>query len=310
MSAPVDPDAHMGFVGVSTGSSSIMRVFPQWAEVLDLPTRRLVGHDLPPGSDPGVYAGLIAGIKADPKHRGALVTTHKISVYDGAAGLFDSLDELAVTFGEISSVYKRDGGLHGAARDPVTVRLALEDFLPADHFASSGAEVLVLGSGGSGSALSHQLGGRTDRPARITVTATSAARLDHVRELHARAGLDAALYRYVEVASAEATDNLVAELPAASLVVNATGMGKDSPGSPLRDSALFPEQAYVWDFNYRGSLEFLAQAESQRESRGLVVEDGWRYFVHGWTRVVADVFDLEMPPERVQLLADVAARTR
>lgn len=38
--------------------------------------------------------------------------------------------------------------------------------------------------------------------------------------------------------------------------------------------------------------------------------DGWRYFVHGWTQVVADVFDIPMPPETVQKLADIAADTR
>ena len=38
---------YMGFVGVSTGSSSIMSIFPRWADALDLPTRTLIGHDLP-----------------------------------------------------------------------------------------------------------------------------------------------------------------------------------------------------------------------------------------------------------------------
>lgn len=38
---------YMGFVGVSTGSSSINQVFPLWADILGLPTRTLVGHDMP-----------------------------------------------------------------------------------------------------------------------------------------------------------------------------------------------------------------------------------------------------------------------
>ncbi len=154
----------MGFVGVSTGSSSIMKVFPQWADALGLPTRLLVGHDIEPGADPQIYRDVVALIKNDATHLGALVTTHKINVFEAAGDLFDDLDELARTFGEISSIAKRGTRLTGAAKDPVTVRLALEDFVAPDHFTTTGAGALVLGSGGSGCALSHQLGVRGDRP--------------------------------------------------------------------------------------------------------------------------------------------------
>ena len=66
----------------------------------------------------------------------------------------------------------------------MTVRLALEDFLPPDHFARTGGAALVLGSGGAGCALSHQFGVRADRPSEIICT----DRLDHLRDLHARSG--------------------------------------------------------------------------------------------------------------------------
>ena len=55
-------------------------------------------------------------------------------------------------------------------------------------------------------------------------------------------------------------------LPPRSLVVNATGMGKDRPGSPLRAGAAFPERSAVWELNYRGELEFLRQARAQAAS--------------------------------------------
>jgi hypothetical protein len=29
--------------------------------------------------------------------------------------------------------------------------------------------------------------------------------------------------------------------------------------------------------------------------RRLTVEDGWIYFLHGWTRVIAEVFDVNIP---------------
>jgi shikimate 5-dehydrogenase len=253
---------------------------------------------------------VVRAIKGDPNEWGALVTTHKIAVFEAAGDLFDDLDELARTFGEISSIAKRGSRLTGAAKDPVTVRLALEEFLPADHFSRTGAAALVLGSGGSGTALSYQLGVRADRPSRVICTARSEVRLAHQRDLHARAGIPSGLMEYVVAPAPEDADDILATLPPASLVVNATGMGKDRPGSPISDAGCFPERGVVWEFNYRGSLEFLALARRQQPERGLVIEDGWRYFVHGWTQVIADVFDIPMPRAMVDDLAVVAAGVR
>ena len=93
---------------------------------------------------------------------------------------------------------------------------------------------------------------------------------------------------------------------------HATGLGKDAPGSPLTDAAVFPEQGFAWDFNYRGDLLFLAQARRQAAARQLYVEDGWVYFLHGWTRVIAEVFHIEIPvrgPE-FEKLGEIAATAR
>jgi shikimate dehydrogenase len=305
----------MGFVGVTTGSSSIMSVFPLWADVLGLPTRTLVGHDLPMDAAPEEYIALVERIRDDPHHRGALVTTHKMNVFAAAAGLFDELDPFAVSCSEISSISKRpdsDGTdrLIGRAKDPLTVDLALNDFLPSDHFARTGAEVVILGAGGSGTALSWALAERTDAPARITVTARSDDKLDQLRAVHHQHGTPEGLIRYVRTETPAEADAIVAAAPAGSLIVNATGLGKDRPGSPLTDAVVFPERAVVWEFNYRGSLEFLHQALAQRDARALGVQDGWRYFIHGWSQVVADVFELDLTPETVELLAEAAESVR
>lgn len=300
----------MGFVGVSTAGSSINKVFPRWGELLGLPSRRLVGHDLPLEATRDQYRALVQTIKGDPTHAGALVTTHKISLYEAAADLFDEVDDLARTFGEVSSIFKRDGRLHGAAKDPVTVALALKEFLPEGHFAATGGEVLCLGAGGAGCALTFHLATRHDRPAVITCTDVSQERLDHLREIHMRGNLDPAAFRYVRVASSPDGGALTAGLPPASLVVNATGMGKDRPGSPLSDDVVFPDRGLAWDFNYRGRLDFLAQARRQEQHRDLVVVDGWRYFVHGWTSVVADVFGLHLDEATVERLAVAAESER
>ena len=111
---------------------------------------------------------------------------------------------------------------------------------------------------------------------------------------HARNGFAIAV-EYAVTPEPEAADRLVERLPPGSMVVNATGLGKDRPGSPLTDAARFPRDGIAWDFNYRGDLEFLRQARSAETSRGLKVEDGWIYFIHGWTRVIAEVFAIDIP---------------
>lgn len=309
MTTTLDAD-YMGFVGVTTGSSSIMKVFPLWADILGLPTRRLIGHDLPMDASPEQYRALVEQIRDDPRHRGALVTTHKMNVYAAASDLFDELDPFAVSCSEISSIAKRGTRLSGRAKDPITVDLALNDFLPADHFATTGAEVVILGAGGSGTALSWALSERDDAPAKVTVTARDDAKLEHLREVHRQHGTRDGLIEYVRTDTVDDAASLVAAAPRGSLIVNATGLGKDRPGSPLPDDAVFPGDAYVWEFNYRGSLEFLHQARAQQAARNMHVVDGWRYFIHGWSQVVADVFELELTPEIVEQLARAAEGVR
>lgn len=301
---------YMGFVGVTTASSSIMKVFPLWADILDLPTRTLVGHDLPMDADPAQYRAMVEQIRDDPHHRGALVTTHKMNVFAAASDLFDDLDPFAVSCSEISSISKRGRTLSGRAKDPITVDLALNDFLPTDHFTRTGAAVVILGAGGSGTALSWALAERPDAPSKITVTARTQDKLDHLREVHRQHGTREGLIEYVVTTTPEEADALVAAAPAGSVIANATGLGKDRPGSPLTDAVVFPDGAYAWEFNYRGSLEFLHQAEAQATVRDLHVVDGWRYFIHGWSQVVADVFELDLTPETVERLADAAESVR
>jgi shikimate 5-dehydrogenase len=102
----------------------------------------------------------------------------------------------------------------------------------------------------------------------------------------------------------------MAALPPGSVVINATGMGKDRPGSPLTDSGLFPLDGWAWELNYRGELDFMHQALRQQASRGVRVEDGWIYFVYGWTQVVAEVFDVNLTSQVFKSLNDAAASIR
>jgi shikimate dehydrogenase len=87
-------------------------------------------------------------------------------------------------------------------------------------------------------------------------------------------------------------------------------MGKDVEGSPLRDTARFPEEAVVWELNYRGGLDFLKQARAQAAERGLTVEDGWTYFINGWSSVMEEVFQRPISDEDLRVLAAEAEFAR
>ncbi len=79
-----------------------------------------------------VYREVVSFIKNDPLSLGALVTTHKIDLYEAAKDLFDYLDPYAQLFGELSSISKKDGRLEGHAKDPISCGLAMEAFIPPD----------------------------------------------------------------------------------------------------------------------------------------------------------------------------------
>ena len=117
---------------------------------------------------------------------------------------------------------------------------------------------------------------------------------------------------YIHASRPGDNDNVVKRLKPGSLVVNATGLGKDAPGSPITNGAMFPENGMAWDFNYRGELVFLDQARAQEKSKNLKIEDGWVYFLHGWTRVIAEVFHIEIPTRGpvFDKLSEIAASTR
>jgi shikimate 5-dehydrogenase len=305
----------MYFIGVTTAQSSIMKVFPRWAEELRL-NAVLRGIDFVPNDRPERYREAVAFIKRDEKSLGALVTTHKINLLEASRDLFDELDPYAQTLGEISSISKRSGALVGHAKDPITAGYGLEAIVDEGYWKRTGAAMLILGSGGSSLALTlflhekQRAGG--DVPKKIVVTARREAKLAEMRELHHRIGFAIPIdYRVAE--TPEKADAIVSTLPVRSMVINATGLGKDAPGSPLTDAVRFPEHSIAWEFNYRGDLVFLQQAKAKQAASHMQVEDGWFYFIHGWTRVVAEVFDIDIPTsgpgfERLSQLAIEATK--
>ena len=295
------------FIGVTTGQSSIMRVFPKWAEALGLDAV-MKGIDLPLHAPAEMYREVTEFLKNDPLSLGALVTTHKLDLFHACRDMFDYVDPFAQQLEEVSSLSKKNGKFCAHAKDPISSGLALEAFVPQNYWKDHGGEVLILGAGGSSLAMTMyftQEKFEGNIPSRITIANRSQPRLDSAREvLYNRAGQTE--LRFLLSPTPADNDALVAALPPHSLIINATGLGKDAPGSPTTDAVQYPEDCLVWEINYRGNLLFKEQAEKQAAEKRLYVEDGWTYFIHGWTQVIEEVFHIKLDAADLARLSDIA----
>ena len=174
------------FIGVTTGSSSIMKVFPKWAEELGLKDTVIKGMDFPLHASPEYYREAVAFIRRDPLSLGALVTTHKIDLYNACRDLFDYADPYAEKLGEVSSISKRDGMLCAHAKDPISSGLTLASFIPLDYWNRYGGDVLILGAGGSCLAMSLYLTQKEfgdNVPEKIIIANRSTPRLESAKKI-------------------------------------------------------------------------------------------------------------------------------
>jgi shikimate dehydrogenase len=300
------------FIGVTTKKSSIMKVFPLWMKELGREDVVMEGIDCLIHDKPEVYRATVAQIKYDPNSLGALVTTHKIDLLTAARDMFEYLDPYAMITDEISSISKLEGRLEGHAKDPITSGNSLDAIIGQGYFGRTKGDVLCFGAGGSAIAtLLHLINKKdaADRPRRFVFVNRSQGRLDHAREMVSKLKTDI-VSEYICNSDPLVNDKIMAEMVPYSVIINATGMGKDTPGSPITWDGKFPLNSIAWEFNYRGELDFLHQALAQVESRKVIVEDGWVYFVHGWTQVVAQVLHFDLTPQLFDRLKKAAETVR
>ncbi len=221
------------FVGVTTSKSSIMKVFPLWMKVLGREEVVIEGIDCAIHADPEVYRQAVAQMKYDPLSLGALVTTHKIDLLTAARDMFDYLDPYAQITDEISSISKLEGRLEGHAKDPITSGLSLDAIIDQGYFGRTGGDVLSFGAGGSAIAtLLHLINKKDkgDRPKRFTFVNRSQGRLDHAKEMVGGLKTDIEV-EYIQNSDPAVNDKIMEKFPPHSVIINATGMGKDTPGS-------------------------------------------------------------------------------
>lgn len=282
----------MYFIGVTTGGSAVHRVFRAWKPLLNLGDVELVGIDIAVDAPVDEYRRVVEFLRSDPLSSGALVTTHKLAVYEACADMFAVVNDDARRLHEVSALVARDGSVEGHALDTITSKLSLHAIAPDLH----GCDVLIMGAGGAALALCDYFAHRSGRraPERVVVTDIVPERVQAIDD-NRRDGSPTIDWDIRVIAPDEPHDDVVNRLRPGALIVNATGLGKDRPGSPTTDDVVFPQRSAVWEFNYRGQLDFLRQAERQAEHQELTVEDGWRYFIHGWTRAIDVVFDIGIP---------------
>ena len=300
------------FIGVTTGKSSIMKVFPLWMKILGREDVIIEGIDCKIHDDPDIYRQAVAQIKYDSLSLGALVTTHKIDLLSAARDMFDYLDPYAMITDEVSSISKLDGRLEGHAKDPITSGASLDAIIEKDYFAKTGGDVLSFGAGGSAIAtLLHLINKKDkgDRPEKFVFVNRSQGRLDHAKEMVSGLETDIEI-DYICNSDPSVNDQIMDKFPPYSIIINATGMGKDTPGSPVTWEGKFPMHSISWEFNYRGELDYLHQSLAQAESHQVKVEDGWLYFVHGWTQVIAQVLHFDLTPVLFDCLNEAASTVR
>jgi shikimate dehydrogenase len=259
--------------------------------------------DVALGSPPSVFRSTLEMLRAEDS-AGGLVTSHKASVFDHCWTAFDFLEPQSVALGEIGVVYKTGDYLCGGVSDVQSGGLILRR-LVVDSEIKEPFVAVVLGGGGSGLAAAWNLG-VSGIASSVTVVESDPVRRRVVRGLVESWPSS----HRVQIAEGEdgIADSVICRDGGADLVINATGMGKDRSGSPVAKASVFKDGSVVWDFNYRGSLEFLSQAYSVAEDRHLTVRDGWDYFSAGWSVVMSRVAGQPWTPGTFESFRSEASR--
>jgi shikimate 5-dehydrogenase len=298
------------FLGISTAGSLAHRAFPGWSQLF-CPGAVMRGADLPADASPAAFRDLVAAMTANSRVLGAVVTSHKLRLFRACEDLVDYAEPLVALTQEIADIDTRDG-VRAFARDAQSLDIILDGIGGAGGQDGPGGAgprpVLCIGAGGAAIAL--MLAMRLDiagtlaaqRPViragqaargRLTIVGRDQESLDNVRAVRDRCGIPADGAGLLLAPDQDAVARQVRSAAPLTVVINATGLGKIEPGSPLPDEAPFPPDAVAWDFNYRGPLTFLDQARRA----GVVTEDGWDYFVAGWSAALAAIAGRELTPE-------------
>jgi shikimate dehydrogenase len=289
------------FLGVNTSHSSAHALFGTWCRLIDV-EGRLVGVDIPIGASKEAYQHFLETYLHRENVVGGLVTSHKAALFQHCRSCFSHFTPDAESLEEVGAIFRHGGAWAADAPDIRASTIVTLKLLSTPQWQSGAKRVAIFGAGGAGLALSVAIASLGERPSEIFLTEQRSDRESTVHRILRQMNVA----NSIEVLPAKRNQGLLDSSPSGTLFVNATGLGKDAPGSPVLSFSKIAEKSLVWDFNYRGDLLFLKQAYEEAEAKNLVVEDGWHYFFCGWAHVMCNVFDRTCTPSVIERFAHAA----
>ena len=227
----------MLFIGASTAGSRSFELFPRWSALLGIDAT-LEGHDVPLGAAPEAFRAAVEQIADGPGGRGrARDRAQGRHLPARPSALRRARPERPAVSGGL--VHLEAGHCSRRPRQRPDHRRPDVERAPASDPWTDGGQALCLGAGGAGTAIAVCLVGGERPPESLVVTDTDAGRLEMLRAVLDELGPRGD----VRLEHAEENDALLERLPPGSLVVNATGLGKDAPARRSRTRPSSPSAA-------------------------------------------------------------------
>jgi shikimate dehydrogenase len=305
------------FIGITPVQSAITQILPLWSKILGV-NLDLICINLSIDASAHEYRQIVSQIKDDTHALGSVVTNHKTRLFEYASDLFDEVDELAQLTKEISTIAKQGSFIAGSSgADCLSTTYSIKNMLGQNYWQNNISDVVCFGAGGVARSIALSLiydfessspltTKQSYMPRRLFLVDIDQQQLRAIESLlEKKNGNIETKYFYHSAASDN--DELLSKLAVGSLIINASGLGKDQPGSPLTDQAIFPVESVIWELNYRGERHFLKQARSQEIQQKLHIHDGWLCFLYGWTQALQLMLRQRFSVQQFQQLASVAS---
>lgn len=290
------------FIGVSTTESAVNKFFSTWAALLDQPWQ-LEHMDADPGDNQRLQH-YVHTIRENAEYVGALVTTHKASVYEIGSEL--GLEELepAGSLREVGFLDKPKNCLRMRVSDVDSQKPVMRRLVGNPNV--KGGEFLVLGAGGAGLAFAWNAAVESiGIPQRVRLIESNESRVLSAQRIINQWNTNCPVIVDYNTLS-DAIEDVSRNNELVTFIVNASGEGKDRISSRCDVRGFSGRPLTYWDFNYRGSLDLLRAFQSFLDDE-IITEDGLEYFYNGWSVVMCAVADYQWD-ENVAIAFGVAAK--
>ena len=291
------------FLGRDTTGTLAAKSFPAWMRLFDADCE-LVCINMSPDSGDQEYVSLLARVRDLKGCAGMMVTSHKVRLYQAAHTSFDRSSSDVELLEEVGGVVVSDKRVVAVSPDAAGFRDEFRQHVNT----TSAVDIIVLGGGGASRAIAL-VASALPNVRRIAVTEIDSRRRSELQRWVAWLRIRG-VNKPIDILPAEANNELTSNAAPGALVVNASGLGKDSAGSPISRKVKFPFGSIVWDLNYRGELTFLDHANDQADKRDLFVMDGFSLFVKNWTWLLECALGKKLNDQARKMLWQTTQLTR